>query len=192
VTHFVASYGLWVVFVVVTAEVAGLPFIPGETALVAAAVVASQGHGSIVWTIVAAVAAAVVGACIGYVVGRRWGRGLLRMWPWLERVSRPAIERSDDFFRRHGAKAVFFGRFLPVLRATLGWMAGVGRMSVGRFLAWNVAGAVVWGTGMGLAAYYAGAAVVDAVERYGAYAIAAVAVLVVAAWLVLRRLEARV
>ena len=53
-THFVSHYGLWVVFVVVFLEVAGLPFIPGETALIAAAALASQGHGSIVWIIVPA------------------------------------------------------------------------------------------------------------------------------------------
>ena len=52
-THFVEHYGLWVVLIVVFLEVVGLPFIPGETALIAAAVLASQGHGSIVWTIVA-------------------------------------------------------------------------------------------------------------------------------------------
>jgi membrane protein DedA with SNARE-associated domain len=189
VTHFVAHYGLWVVFAVVTAEVAGLPFIPGETALIAAAVLASQGHGSILWTIVLAVVAAVLGACISYAVGRRYGRGLLGLWPWLERVSRPAVERSDQFFQRHGAKAVVLGRFLPILRSTLGWMAGVGKMRAPRFLAANVAGAVVWGTAIGIAAYYAGGAVIDTIQRDGGYAIAGVAVGALAVWLVLRRLE---
>src|SRR5437763_9622940 len=110
-THFVEDYGLWVVFAVVFFEVAGLPFVPGETALITAAVLASQGHASIAWTIAVAILAAVVGAGTGYVVGRRWGRGLLAAWPWLERVTAPAVERSDDFFDRHGSKAVFIGRF---------------------------------------------------------------------------------
>lgn len=188
-THFVENYGLWVVFGVVTAEVAGLPFIPGETALIAAAVLASQGHGNILWTIVVAVAAAIVGACVSYAVGRRWGRGLLRMWPWLERITRPAVERSDEFFHRHGAKAVVLGRFVPILRSTLGWMAGVGKMRLPRFLAANVAGAVAWGTGIGVAAYYAGGAVIDTIQRDGAYAIAGVVVGAIVVWLVLRRVE---
>jgi membrane protein DedA with SNARE-associated domain len=182
VTHFVEQYGLWVVFAVVLIEVAGLPFIPGETALIAASVLASQGHGSIVWTIVLAIAAAVLGAGIGYAVGRRWGRGLLRVSPWLERVTKPGVERSDEFFRRHGTRAVVLGRFVPVLRATLGWMAGVGRMPFLRFLIANVAGAVAWGLAIGLVSYYVGGAVI----RFGTYAIAGAVALIIAVWLVRR------
>jgi membrane protein DedA with SNARE-associated domain len=183
VTHFVENYGLWVVFVVVLLEVAGLPFIPGETALIAAAVLASQGHGSIVWTIVLAIVAAILGAGISYAIGRRWGRGLLRRWPWFERATKSGVERSDEFFHRHGAKAVVLGRFVPVLRATLGWMAGVGRMRLPRFLLANVAGGVAWGIGIGLISYYVGGAVV----RYGTYAMGGAAVILIAGWVVLHR-----
>lgn len=182
-THFVEHYGLWVVFVVVLLEVVGLPFIPGETALIAAAVLASQGHGSIVWTIVLAIAAAILGAGISYAVGRRWGRSLLARWPWFERVSKPGVERSDAFFKAHGSKAVVMGRFVPVLRATLGWMAGVGRMALPRFLAANIVGAVAWGLAIGLLAYYVGGAVI----RYGTYAIAGAVVALLAVWFVLHR-----
>jgi membrane-associated protein len=180
VTHFVASYGLWVVFGVVFFEVVGLPFIPGETALIAAAALASQGHGSIVRIIAVAIASAVLGAGVAYAVGFRFGRRLLGLWPWFERIARPGIDRSDEFFRRHGSKAVFLGRFFPVLRATLGWMAGVGRMPWPRFLLWNVVGAVVWGTGIGLAAYYLGSAVVKTVERDAALGVALIVVIVLA------------
>jgi len=171
------------VFVVVLLEVVGLPFIPGETALIAAAVLASQGHGSIVWTIVLAIAAAILGAGISYAVGRRWGRSLLARWPWFERVSKPGVERSDAFFKAHGSKAVVMGRFVPVLRATLGWMAGVGRMALPRFLAANIVGAVAWGLAIGLLAYYVGGAVI----RYGTYAIAGAVVALLAVWFVLHR-----
>lgn len=164
-THFVSHYGLWVVFGVVFLEVAGLPFIPGETALIAAGALASQGKGSIVWTIALAVAAAVLGALFGYVVGRTKGKRILAAWPWLERHAAPAVHRSEEFFDRHGSKAVFIGRFVPVVRATIGWMAGFGRMPWPRFLLWNVVGAVAWACAVGLAAYYAGAAIVDAIER---------------------------
>jgi membrane protein DedA with SNARE-associated domain len=178
VTHFVADYGLWVVFGVVFLEVAGLPFVPGETALIAAAALASQGHGSIAAIIGLAVAAAVLGALVAYEIGRRWGRELVARWEWFERVSRRGIEQSDDFFHRHGSRAVFLGRFVPILRATLGWMAGVGRMRFPRFLLWNVLGAVAWGCAVGLAAYYLGAAVVKAAERDVGLAAAAVAAIV--------------
>lgn len=190
-THFVSHYGLWVVFVVVFLEVAGLPFIPGETALIAAAALASQGHGSIVWIIVLAIAAAVTGAVAAYVVGRRWGRELLTRWRWFERVSHEGVERSQQFFDRHGSKAVFLGRFVPVLRATLGWMAGVGRMELGGFLLWNVLGAVVWGCAIGLVAYYLGEAVIKAVERdlgIGVAAIAGILLLLGGVHLLRRRL----
>ncbi|HUJ55084.1 MAG TPA: DedA family protein [Gaiellaceae bacterium] len=179
-THFVASYGLWVVFGVVFLEVAGLPFIPGETALIAAAALASQGHGSVVWDIVLAALAAVSGALFGYVVGRRYGRGLLARWSWFERLTRGGVERSQEFFQRHGSHAVFLARFVPILRATLGWMAGIGRMQFGRFLFWNVAGAVTWACAIGLAAYYVGGALVRAVERDLAFGVAAIVVVALA------------
>lgn len=179
-THFVSSYGLWVVFCVVFLEVAGLPFVPGETALIAAAALASQGHGNVVWDIVLAAVAAVAGALVGYLVGRRYGRDLLGRWPWLARVAGGGVDRSQEFFERHGSRAVFLGRFVPVLRATLGWMAGVGRMPAGRFLFWAAAGAVAWACGVGLAAYYVGSAVVDAIERDLAVGVGVVAALVLA------------
>ncbi|HKT45728.1 MAG TPA: DedA family protein [Gaiellaceae bacterium] len=191
-THFVSHYGLWVVFGVVFLEVVGLPFIPGETALIAAGALASQGHGSIVWVIVAACAAAVLGAAAGYLLGREFGRDILRAWPWLDRKSKPAVDRSQEFFDRHGTKAVFLGRFIPVLRATLGWMAGFSRMSWWKFLGWNVLGAVAWSCGIGLASYYAGAAVVKAVERdagIGVGVIAGIVLLGVGLHFLRRRLE---
>jgi len=180
VTHFVSHYGLWVVFGVVFLEVAGFPFVPGETALIAAAVLASQGHGSVGWTIGVAFGAAVAGAATGYVLGRAYGQRLLSSWPWLERKSRPAVERSDEFFRRHGSKAVFLGRFFPVLRATLGWMAGLGRMPWPSFLGWNVAGAAVWSCLIGLASYYLGSAVVKTIERDAALGVGVLAAIVLA------------
>jgi membrane protein DedA with SNARE-associated domain len=181
-----------VVFVVVFLEVAGLPFIPGETALITAAALASQGHGNIVAIIVLAVAAAVLGAVLAYFVGRRWGRELLTRWEWFERISHKGVEKSQAFFDRHGSKAVFLGRFVPVLRATLGWMAGVARMPIGGFLVWNVLGAVAWGSLIGLLSYYLGQAVINAVERdlgIGIAAIAGIALLLAGLHLLGKRLE---
>jgi membrane-associated protein len=192
-TNFVAHYGLWVVFVIVFLEVAGLPFVPGETALIAAGALASQGHGNIVAIIAVAIAAAVLGALCGYVVGRRWGKDLLVRWPRFERASHKGIERSQEFFHQHGSKAVFLGRFVPVLRATLGWMAGVGRMPFGRFLVWNVAGAAAWGLLIGLLAYYLGQAVVNAIERdfgIGVGVIAVILFVLLVIHLLRRRMEA--
>jgi undecaprenyl-diphosphatase len=193
VTHFVSHYGLALVFLVVFLEVAGLPFVPGETALIAAGVLASRHHLSLAGTVAVGVGAAVVGACAGYAIGRWRGRELLSLWDWLDRLTHHAVRRSDEFFDRHGAKAVFLGRFLPVLRATVGWMAGVARMQIARFLLWNVVGGVVWGVGVSLAAYFLGGAVLDAIDRglgYGAAAlIVVVAVALVGMHVVRRRVE---
>ena len=189
---FVSHWGLWVVFGVVFLEVAGLPFIPGETALIAAAVLASQGHGSITATIACGIAAAFLGATAGYAIGRWRGRELLSFWPWLDRVTGHGVERSDAFFHRHGSKAVFIGRFLPIIRSTLGWMAGVGRMPIRRFMLWNVAGAVAWGLLVGVAAYYLGAAVVNAIQRdalIGVAVLLALAVALVGLHMLKRRYE---
>jgi membrane protein DedA with SNARE-associated domain len=175
-THFVRQFGEALVFVVVFFEVAGLPFIPGETALIAAAVLAQQGHLSILWVIVAAIGAAVAGAATGYILGRWQGRRLLS---WLLRGrGEKTLDRSEEFFGRHGGKAVFLARFVPILRATVGWIAGIGEMNPLRFMAWNVLGAVVWGIGIGLAAFYAGKAAVETAQRYGAIGIGGVIVLV--------------
>ena len=191
-THFVAHYGLWVVFGVVFLEVAGLPFIPGETALITAAALASQGHGSIAAIIALAFAAAVLGAFLGYEIGHRWGRDLLTRWPRFEHVSHKGIQKSQEFFDAHGSKAVFLGRFVPVLRATLGWMAGVSKMPLRNFLFWNVIGAAAWSCAIGLLAYYVGQAVIDAVERdlgIGIAAIAGLLLVLVGVHLLRRRLE---
>jgi membrane protein DedA with SNARE-associated domain len=165
VTHFVSHYGLWVVLALVLLETAGGPFVPGETAFIVASALASQGHGHIELIIGVTVAAAVAGTTIAYVVGSVRGRELLALWPRFERLARPGLDRSEGFFRRHGAKALYLGRFVPVLRATLGWMAGVSKMPPRRFFFWNVAGAVSWGCAIGIASYYVGEAVVTTVER---------------------------
>lgn len=178
-THFVSEYGLWVVFLVVFLEVAGLPFIPGETALIAAAALASQpGKGSIVAIILLAFAAAVLGALASYLVGRRWGTAMLRRSSWLERHTEKMLERGQEFFRKHGSKAVFLGRFVPVVRALLGWMAGIGEMSVAKFMVWNVLGAAAWSSLVGLLSYYLGEKVIVAAERDAGIGIAAVGVIV--------------
>jgi membrane protein DedA with SNARE-associated domain len=86
---------------------------------------------------------------------------------------------AERFFERHGGKAVFFARFFGGVRVTGAWMAGITKMSWWRFLFWNALGGIVWATGVGLVAYYAGRAVADTVARYGVYGGIAVAILFV-------------
>jgi membrane protein DedA with SNARE-associated domain len=169
-------------------------WLPGETALIAAAVYASQGHLSITGVIVVATAAAIIGDNIGYWLGREVGRRLLYRWAWLARISDRILPPAERFFDRHGGKAVFLARFFGGLRVTGAWMAGITRMEWWRFLVWNAAGGIVWAVAVSLLAYYAGKAAADAIARYGVYGGIAIGVLIVLAIAALhlwrRRVEA--
>ena len=177
-THVVQHYGLFFLFGIVALESAGA-WLPGETALIAAAVLASQGRFSIVGVIVVAASAAIVGDNVGYWLGRLGGRRLLYRWGPVRRFANRVLPPAERFFRRHGGKTVFFGRFFAGLRVTAAWIAGMSHMPWWRFLFWNAAGGIVWATGVGLVAYYAGRAVADAIARYGVYGGIALAVVFV-------------
>jgi membrane protein DedA with SNARE-associated domain len=179
VTHFFTHHGLPLLFVVVMLESFGFP-LPGETALIFFGVLAAKGNYSIAWVIVITAAAAIVGDNLGYwVIGRWGGRALFRRNRWLHRWSESVLPRAERLMKRHGAKTVFFGRFVAILRFTAAWVAGLGRMPWWRFLFWNAAGGITWALLVGLVAFYSGQAAADAIQRYGLFAAAGVVVLVV-------------
>ena len=167
-THLLLSYGLVLLFGVVALESAGVP-VPGETALVAAAILATpkQHHYSIVAVIVVAACAAITGDNVGYWIGRTGGRRLLERWGPIRRYAARALPTGERFFAKHGGKTVFIGRFVAILRVSAAW----------RFFLWNAAGGIVWATGVGLLAYYFGKAAADAISGYGFYGAAAVILL---------------
>lgn len=176
---FITSHGLPLLFLVVMLESFGVP-LPGETALIAFAVLAAEGHYSIAWVIALAAAGAIVGDNLGYWALGRWGgRALFERWRWLSRYSGRVLPVAEGLMRRHGGKTVFFARFITILRYTAAWVAGLGKMQWWRFLFWNALGGIAWATLVGLVAYYAGQAAADAIKRYGLYAGLGVAVLVV-------------
>lgn len=177
-TSLVHDYGLIALFLIVMLESGGVP-LPGETALVAAGVFASQGELNIVEVIAVAAAAAIIGDNLGYWAGRTGGRTLLERSKFLSRWMDRVLPWSEGFFHRHGAKTIFIGRFFSVLRVTAAWMAGVSRMQWLKFLAWNAAGGICWAVLVGLVAYYLGHAAADAISRYGL--IGGVALVVLAA-----------
>ena len=174
-THFFTSHGLPLLFVVVMLESFGDP-LPGETALIAFGILASQGHYSIVVVIAVAAAAAIVGDNLGYVlIGRLGGRRLFERWGSLRRRAERILPQTEQLMAKHGGKVVFFGRFITILRYTAAWVAGIARMPWRKFLFWNAAGGICWATLVGLVAYYAGGAAADAIQRYGIYAAVVVA-----------------
>jgi len=192
VTNFITQHGLPLLFAVVMIESFGIP-LPGETALIAFGVLASQGHYSIASVIVIAAAGAIVGDNLGYwLIGRLGGRALFRRWRWLNQYSDRVLPRAEALMERHGGKTVFFGRFVSILRYTVAWVAGLSHMRWWRFLFWNATGGIAWATAVGLTSYYAGSAAANAIQRYGLYAGAFVLVAVIAGWLGLRYAHRRI
>src|SRR5207244_3901380 len=102
--------------------------VPGETALITAAVLASQGKLEIELVIALAATAAIVGDNIGYVIGRKGGRWVLERPGRFYRQRQEVLRIGEPFFERHGSKAVFFGRFLLGLRVWASWLAGITRL----------------------------------------------------------------
>jgi membrane protein DedA with SNARE-associated domain len=187
VTQFITQYGLPLLAIVIMLESFGIP-LPGETALIAFGVLASQGHYDIRRVIAVAAAAAIVGDNLGYwLIGRLGGRTLLARWGWLRTYSDRVLPRAEALMARHGGKAVFFGRFVSVLRTTVAWIAGVSRMNWWKFLFWNAAGGILWATAVALVAYRLGRATATAIQGYDLYAGVAVAGGIVALVWVLHR-----
>ena len=135
-TQLLLDYGLVLLFVFVAVESAGVP-IPGETVLITAAVLANPQHHqySLISVIVVASLAAIVGDNIGYALGRYGGRALINRWGFTRRYAEKALPPSERFFEKHGPKAVFFGRFIAVLRVTAAWLAGLSHMKWWKFFA---------------------------------------------------------
>ncbi len=155
--HVPANLGYAGLALLVGLESSGLP-VPGETALITAAVLSSQGHLSIEVVIATAAAAAILGDNLGYALSRRFGRTLmLRPGLWYERRWE-LFERGERFFARHGPKAVFFGRWIAGLRVWASWLAGMTGTGWPTFVLWNALGGIAWATTVGIAGYALGAA----------------------------------
>jgi membrane protein DedA with SNARE-associated domain len=154
--------------------------VPGETAAILGGVAASLGHVSLPLMIAIVVAAAIVGDSVGYEIGRRLGPRLLDTR--LLRHRRDRLENATDLLARRGGAAVFLGRFVAFFRAVMPALAGAAKMPYARFLAYNAAGGLVWGSGSVLVGYLAGnsyQAVQQYVGRGIAVAVAAIVGLVI-------------
>jgi membrane-associated protein len=173
------NVGYSVVFALIAIETMGIP-VPGETALIAAALLANRGQMDIVTLIALAAAAAILGDNIGFAIGRRYGRGLfLIRGPMLEHRHK-ALELGEPFFARHGPKAVFLGRWVAGLRIASAWLAGINNMRWPTFLFWNALGGIAWATGIGLSVYLLGHVAEQAISIAGPAAAGLVAIALVA------------
>jgi membrane protein DedA with SNARE-associated domain len=171
-------------------ESMGVPS-PGETALVLAAILASQGKLEIWLVILIGVASAIVGDNIGYLLGRRYGRDVLAApGPLHERRLR-TIEYGDGFFKRHGPKAVFLGRWIALVRFATAWLAGINRMPLRLFFFWNALGGITWGVTYGLVGYFGGHAAAHVLAQAGLVGLGVMVAMFLGAWLLIRRRERR-
>lgn len=128
---------------------------PGEIAVLLGGVLAFQGRVSLGGAIAAAVAGAIIGDSVGYEVGKHYGTRLLA-GPLRRFIKEEHRERATAFLRRHGGKAVFFGRFTAALRVLVPGLAGIAEIPYPSFLLYNALGGAIWGTGFTLLGYIAG------------------------------------
>lgn len=167
------------------------PPLPSEVILPLAGFTASRGEmslaGAIIWTTLGSVVGAVVLYLIGAAVGRERMRAVVARVP-LVRMS--DVDRAEAWFARHGTKAVFWGRMVPIFRSLISVPAGVERMRMVQFVAYTAGGSAIWNTGFVLAGYQLGEGW-PRVERYAGLMQKAViaAVLVALGWFVVTRLR---
>jgi membrane protein DedA with SNARE-associated domain len=187
----VAQYGLYAVFLIVMLESAGLP-LPGETALVLASIFAgATGQLDIVHVIAVAAAGAIIGDNVGFMVGRRYGLPLVERYGKLVGLDEKRLLFGQHMFARHGAKIVFFGRFIAVLRIFAALLAGVNHYSWRAFLFYNAAGGVIWAAIFGVGGYFFGDAIHRVAGPVGMIGLGFAIVGLFAGWWIMRHQEER-
>jgi membrane-associated protein len=155
----IENYGAWtyaLLFLIIFMET-GLvvtPFLPGDSLLFAAGTFAGMGSLNIGLLIILLIAAAILGDTvnywIGHFVGPRAFSGNTRF------LKKEYLDRTHDFFEKHGGKTIILARFIPIIRTFAPFVAGVGAMSYGRFLLYNIVGGIIWVTLFTLGGYYSG------------------------------------
>jgi len=161
--------------------------LPGETAAILGGVAAHRGHVSVYGVLAVVIIAAIVGDSVGYEVGRHFGPRLLRLHVFDKRRKR--LDDARDLLARRGGTAVFLGRWIAFFRAVMPALAGTSRMPYRKFLAFNAAGGIAWGTTVVLVGYLAGASYAKVEKTLGrgtALIVLAVAAAALLAWRVRR------
>lgn len=157
VANIISSGGLVVIALIVFAETGLLIgfFLPGDTLLFGAGLYASQGKLSLPLLLITVIVSAIVGDNVGYSIGQRGGKRLFNKKDGLF-FRQEYIKHAEDFYEKHGGKTIILARFIPLIRTFAPVVAGIGNMSRQRFLAFNIVGAIIWGTTMPLLGYWVG------------------------------------
>jgi membrane-associated protein len=136
-------------------------FLPGDSLLVTAGILAAAGQLDIRWLIIFATAAAIVGDQTGYVIGRRTGEALVTRYAKF----RPHLERAHEFYETYGAKTIVLARFVPIVRTFVPAVAGAAKMNYRTFVTYNIAGGIFWVFSTTLLGYGLGSMIPD-IDRY--------------------------
>lgn len=178
--EWVRQWGYLAVFFGIMLENAGIP-VPGETIIIIASVLAGQGVLRIEFVYPAVVLGAIIGDNVGYWIGQTGGRPLLLRIGRLWRIDEAKIDETEARFRKHSDWAVFFGRFVTLLRIFAGPIAGMIRMPWPRFFFFNASGAVVWAAVVVGLSYLVGEQITVILHHLGLFLLGAVVLF--AAWL---------
>lgn len=190
INHVVGSWGYYAVFGMLAAEGFGPFFVPGETTLLAAALIAGATHHlGILFVLLAGYAGALLGDNFSYLVGRRFGFGLIRRYGPYVRLNEKRIKFVQVVYLRYGIPIVFVGRFIMLLRSWESFLAGANRMPWRRFAPVNAAASLVWVCAWGLGAYALGEAGLAMLKTVGLALLGIFCIAAVAAWLYFRRHE---
>jgi membrane-associated protein len=150
-------------------------FLPGDSLLVTAGVFAATGQLHISELVLLVPLCAIVGDQIGYWIGRKAGQALYRREDSLV-FRKKHLQRAHEFYEKYGGKTVILARFVPIVRTFCPPVAGAAEMAYGRYLAYDIAGGVLWGGGMVLGGYFLGRQIPNIGENIH-YVIAVVIVL---------------
>ena len=159
-----ATVGLWLVIFAESGLLIGF-FLPGDSLLFTAGVLASKGDLNIFAVALGCFVAAVLGDQVGYTFGNRVGPSLFRR-PDSRLFKQEYVHRTKDFFEKHGPKTIVLARFVPVVRTFAPILAGVGEMRYSTFLRYNIAGGFLWAVGVTMAGYALGEVIGDDIDKY--------------------------
>ncbi|GAA5514573.1 putative membrane protein Rv0364 [Deinococcus carri] len=176
-SHLLLSASYLGIFAIIFAETGLLLgfFLPGDSLLITAGVLARQGSLHLPGVMLAVVLGAIIGDSTGYLLGRRYGPGVFSRQD--SRFFRPEyVTRTQGFFGRYGGLALMLARFVPVVRTVAPTMAGVGGLPYLRFLTFSVLGALLWGVSVPLLGYWLGS-LIPHLDRYILLVVGAVVLL---------------
>ncbi|NLN33105.1 MAG: DedA family protein [Flavobacteriaceae bacterium] len=161
--YFINTYGYWVyaiLFLIVFVEtgVVVMPFLPGDSLLFAAGMLAAQQNDLNVWIVIGLLLiAAISGDSLNYSIGQKFGMKVTRIKIFGKQfVQQEHIDKTHSFYEKYGSKTIVIARFVPIVRTLAPFVAGIGRMSYKTFITYNILGAILWVVGVTLVGYFLG------------------------------------